>query len=210
MTLDGRIIGVDFDNTLICYDELMCRIARGEGMIPDQVEARKTAIRDYLRARPGGERLWQQLQALCYGTEINRASVMPGAIEFFQECRRHGVPAFVVSHKTEKAAGDPDGPNLRTSALNWLEGNGFFVEETGLSRSKVAFGSTRREKLDLIRSLGCTHFIDDLEETFLEPSFPAGVHKILFQPKAPETPRLGMNLGLSWEEIRTVVLARRD
>ena len=31
-----------------------------------------------------------------------------------------------------------------------------------------------------IRALGCTHFIDDLEEVFLEPSFPSDVHKILF------------------------------
>ena len=210
MNLDRRTIGVDFDNTVVCYDELMCRIARGEGMIPNHVEAKKSAIRDYLRARRGGEEVWQRLQALCYGVEISRASVMPGALAFFRACWTHRVPAFVVSHKTDKAAGDPDGPNLRTCALDWLEVNGFFSEQTGLSRGKVFFGSTRHEKLDLIRSLGCTHFIDDLGETFLEPSFPVGVHKILFQAAAPTSLPPDVRLGPSWEEITTALLARCD
>jgi len=51
-----------------------------------------------------------------------------------------------------------------------------------LSPSCVYFGATRHEKIEHIQRLGCTHFIDDLEEVFLEEDFPGGVEKILYAP----------------------------
>ena len=206
MRTKPRIIGVDFDNTVIGYDALMGGIARREGMIPEQFEGGKNTIRDYLRAREGGELLWQRLQAACYGIEIDRAQAMPGVLDFFKACRGRRIPAFIVSHKGEKAAGNPDGPSLRVCALGWLEKNGFLSDDTGLTWEKVMFGSTRREKIEHITVLGCTHFIDDLEETFLESSFPGGVQKILFRQEPPRSVPPDVRLAKSWAEITSVVV----
>jgi hypothetical protein len=43
----------------------------------------------------------------------------------------------------------------------------------------VYFEGTRTEKIARIVALGCTHFIDDLEEVFDDPAFPSGVERLL-------------------------------
>jgi hypothetical protein len=90
-----------------------------------------------------------------------------------------------VSHKTEDANfGDP-GVKLREAALRWLQAEGFVDSAAfGIARERVLFEDTRRAKIERIRTLGLTHFIDDLEETFREPSFPPAVARILLAARA--------------------------
>ena len=45
---------------------------------------------------------------------------------------------------------------------------------------RVFFENSRAAKLARIGAVGCTHFIDDLEEMFRDPDFPARVSPILF------------------------------
>ena len=86
----------------------------------------------------------------------------------------------IVSHKTEYANFGEANVNLREAATAWLERHGFFEDtQLGLCRTNVFFESTRAEKINRIGALRATHFVDDLEETFLEASFPLGVEKIL-------------------------------
>ena len=51
-------------------------------------------------------------------------------------------------------------------------------------------------------------FVDDLEETFLEPDFPEGIEKILFAPH-DHAPVPGARMCRSWDEIREQVLFSR-
>jgi hypothetical protein len=55
------ILGVDFDNTIVRYDELFHRIAVERGFIPKSLPARKKEVRDFLR-RQGHEQTWTELQ----------------------------------------------------------------------------------------------------------------------------------------------------
>ena len=64
------LVGLDFDNTIVCYDRLFHRLARERGLIPEHVPATKGAVRDHLRnvgrERVGGgqflcERLWSHI-----------------------------------------------------------------------------------------------------------------------------------------------------
>lgn len=197
----AEVVGIDLDNTIIDYDEALHAIALREGMIPEETRADKTAIRDYLRALPDGEGSWRLLQALAYGREIARAQVMPGALDFVKDCRARGMQVHIVSHKSERATADPDGPSLRQSAIRWLDDKGFFGEDTGLSPDRVHFGATRAEKVSIIARLGCTFFIDDLPETFEEPAFPAGTKRLLFRRDAHRGASSGKNPG-SWTEFR--------
>lgn len=200
------VIGVDFDNTLVSYDALLQSLARERGWLPEGTYPSKKEIRDFLRRLPEGEEQWQRLQAVAYGPRIAEARPAEGAEAFFQCCKRRGAKVYIVSHKTELAGYDETGTNLRTAALAWMTAHRFFAPDgLGLSPDAVCFGATRREKIARIEMLGCTHFIDDLEETFLEDCFPAEVEKILYAPRRLCHAPPGVKLAESWEEIAAYV-----
>ena len=129
------------------------------------------------------------------------ASLTDGVGTFLQECAHRNVKVMIISHKTEFANYDQTGTNLRSAALDWMDRNRLFdCGAYGLSRSDVHFEATRGEKLGRIENLGCTHFIDDLEETFLEESFPKDVEMILYTPHPSPTPA-NVKLAADWPEI---------
>lgn len=197
------IIGVDLDNTLVSYDEVMHRVAVQEGLIPMGAVKNKQDIRDRIQQSPDGELQWRKLQAIVYGPKMGEAKLIDGVRQFFDFCKRHRVKVYIVSHKAEYATLDETGISLRAAAISWMRSNRFFnVDGLGLSEGDVYFESTRREKINRIRQLGCTHFIDDLEETFLEESFPVNVEKILYAPHTRYSSLRGVKIANSWEEMR--------
>lgn len=197
-----RIIGVDFDNTVISYAATLKAIALERGLISAQVAESKKQIRDQVRLLPNGEIEWQKLQAVVYGARIGEAKLIDGVQRFFELCTVSGSRIYVISHKTEFAGYDETRTNLRQSALEWMEANRFFdVNGLGLTPESIFFGSTRQAKIDLIVKLGCTHFIDDLEETFGEPSFPSNVEKILYAPHSSSGVLPGIRVETSWQGI---------
>lgn len=196
----NRIIGVDFDNTVVGYDALMREVGLKRGLLPPESGKSKKEIRDIIRSLPAGESEWQKLQAIVYGPRMGEAELIEGVQTFFRLCRENKVTTFIVSHKTEYAGCDGERINLRAAALSWMEKNSFF-ERLGLSPASVHFEATRAAKLDRIRRLRCTHFIDDLEETFLEALFPASVEKILYSPRGRFASVAGAKVFGSWAEI---------
>jgi hypothetical protein len=92
--------------------------------------------------------------------------------------------------------------NLRTAAMRWLEQEALFDEERyGLNRGRVFFEETRDAKIARIKALGITHFIDDLEETFLEKSFPGGVAQILYSPQPAHNGKRTWRAFGTWADI---------
>ena len=174
-------VGIDFDNTLIRYDEVFLAIARERKLLGPTFSGNKQAVRDAIRLLPDGETTWQRLQGHVYGKGIGKAAMFAGADAFLRRCRTAGHELFIVSHKTEFGHADPDRVNLRTAALGWMEAHGFFAPDMyGIARDNVFFEGTRSEKLRRIAALNCAYFIDDLEEVLTDPGFPAGVNRILF------------------------------
>jgi hypothetical protein len=174
-------IGIDFDNTLISYDEVFLMTARERKLLGPGFSGNKRAIRDAIRLLSDGENAWQRLQGHVYGKGIGKAAMFEGADAFLRHCRTAGHEVFIVSHKTEFGHQDPDRINLREAALGWMEARGFFAPDTyGIGRDHVFFEGTRGEKLSRIAALRCAYFIDDLEEVLTDPGFPAGVNRILF------------------------------
>ena len=51
-------IGIDFDNTIICYDKVFAAAAQRRGLVPDGWTGLKTDLRNYLQSKPGGELAW--------------------------------------------------------------------------------------------------------------------------------------------------------
>jgi hypothetical protein len=202
---EQSVIGVDFDNTIVTYDDLMYRIALERGLIPADTARNKKHIRDTIRSIPNGESEWQMVQAIAYGKRILEARLNNGVSRFFLNCRHNNIPVYIVSHKTMFASLGDRETDLRAAALRWMETTEIFDDSgIGLPKDHVYFENTRREKIQRITELRCTHFIDDLEETFLEDSFPSTVQKILFVPAADSSPS-GVNVFRTWDEISKFV-----
>src|SRR5690349_14153661 len=185
-TSTGMLIGIDFDNTLVTYDEVFREAALARALIDADFAGTKQEIRDRIRVLPDGELAWQQLQGYVYGRGIAGAGMFEGADGFLRRARAEGLPVVVVSHKTEYGHYDPDRVNLRERAREWMRENGFFAESGyGIPAENVFFEGSRAEKLERIASLRCTHFIDDLEEVLEDPDFPPDISRILFSQNKP-------------------------
>lgn len=204
------IIGVDFDNTLVSYDEVMHKVAVQWGLISPDVRKNKKDVRDKIRQLSYGETEWQRLQSTVYGSRMHKAKLVDGVETFFRLCQKHPVRVYVISHKTEYANFEP-GTNLRSVALAWMGKNRFFeADGLGLTKESVFFEATRQEKIKRIMNLGCTHFIDDLEETFLEGSFPTNVEKILYAPHMQRSLVGAIRVVTSWQEVNEYLFETRD
>ncbi len=192
-------IGVDFDNTIVCYDSLFHRVALERGLIPPVLPPRKSDVRNHLRAA-GQEDLWTELQGYVYGARMLEADPFPGVLEFFRKCRQRDLDVCIVSHKTQYPFLGQQ-YDLHLAATGWLTAQGFFDEEgLGLRPEQVSFELTKEAKLNRIGSRGCTHFIDDLPEILGEPGFPSGTERILFDPSGSneEDPRFTRAESWAW------------
>jgi hypothetical protein len=192
-------IGIDFDNTLVRYDDVFLAAARERALLNSGFAGNKQAVRDAIRLLPDGELAWQQLQGHVYGKGIDGAVMCEGVDPFLRRCRAAGHGIFVVSHKTEYGHHDPDRVNLREAALGWMEAHGFFESDTyAIPRENVFFETSRAQKLRRIAALNCAFFIDDLEEVLTDPDFPPGVNRLLFGA-AGSSP--GLVVCSSWQRI---------
>lgn len=197
-----RTVGVDFDNTIVAYDDVMCRIAVEHGLIAADSRMSKRRLRDSIRLRPHGEEEWRSVQAEAYGHRMDEAKLAEGVSGFFRQCREKMVRLHIVSHKTETAGSGGREFNLRSAAMAWIRRRGVFgANGLGLSPDSVFFESTRKAKIARIASLGCTHFIDDLEETFLDKSFPPQVVKILYNANSDPCELKDLVVCRNWTEI---------
>ena len=177
-------IGLDFDNTLACYDGVFMLESKILGFITSCWSGSKQDLRDELRSRPDGERLWQTLQGRVYGPSMEQAVMFPGVAAFLMRSRQRGDEVFIVSHKTEFGHFDPTSTPLRQAALAWMESKRFFDQRRfGIPKGNVFFAGTRNEKVQQIARLNLDIFIDDLEEVFSEEGFPP-INKVLFNSKA--------------------------
>jgi hypothetical protein len=197
-----NIIGIDFDNTIVSYDELMHKVAVEQGWIDIHLEKDKKIIRDSIRLSIDGEVKWQRLQATVYGPRIGEAKLIDGVTQFFETCKKKSIQTYIISHKTLYSNLGESQINLREAALGWMKQHHFLNENgLGLNREQIFFESHRNEKALRAAELQCTHFIDDLEETFLEPQFPEQTQKILFSPHLSETSLQETMVVSSWDEI---------
>lgn len=179
--MESQVVGVDLDNTIICYDGLFHRLALERGLVPPDFQPSKKLIRDRVRELPDGDIEWQKLQAEAYGPRIGEASVFQGVRDFFVTASARGVRALIISHKTRSASyGDPK-ISLREAALEFLGAQGM-LDCLRDQEADVFFAETRQEKCRRVETLCCDTFIDDLLETFQEPEFPRHTERLLFDP----------------------------
>jgi hypothetical protein len=191
-------VGIDLDNTIISYDRLFVQLASERFLIPSGFPPNKQAIRDHLRAQ-GQEDRWTELQGLAYGSRIDEAVMFDGVQDFFQKCHAAGVDWIIISHRSlVPYLGEP--VDLHAAAFDWL----MKQQLIGIhSLDRVKLSVTREAKLQSIQQSQCDVFIDDLPELLLDPAFPQGVRRILFDPANQNRDSAEYERARSWWEIST-------
>jgi hypothetical protein len=197
-------IGIDLDNTLVCYERLFPALARERGLVPADCAMSRIELRDRLRAE-GREHLWTELQGEAYGPRMREAPPFDGALEFLARCHRAGAAVFIVSHRSRKpySGGTAD---LHDAAHRWLEHHGFAGDNGGaLPQENVRLEPTLGRKIDAIAALGLSHFVDDLPELFAHERFPAATLRILFDPTRAWEGEAEGNRVASWNEVSALL-----
>lgn len=203
------LIGLDFDNTIVRYDRLFHRLAVERELIPQGLTQSKHAVRDFLRSI-GREEEWTELQGIAYGPRIVEAEPFPGVKSFLSRCREVGVQIAIISHKTRHPYRG-DSHDLHAAAHAFLEAHGFYQSgETGMTPERVFLELSLPAKLARVESLGCNAFVDDLPEVLLEPSFPRGVRRILFDPAAAYPNESRYERVETWNDCAELLLTGQE
>lgn len=172
-------IGIDFDNTLVQYDDLFYKIAIEKDLIPLDLRRKKTSIRDYLNKKDQGH-LFTELQGEVYGKRITEATPTPGSIKAIKMLVAKGFDIKIISHKT-KFPYLGHKYNLHDAAMSWLDSNKYFLpSEINLKEENVFFNTSRDKKIELIHKFKCDYFIDDLPDIL--DSLSNDIKKILYYP----------------------------
>jgi hypothetical protein len=190
-------IGIDFDNTIACYDGVFHAAALERGLVPENLARDKNSVRDYLNGA-GRADDFTELQGHVYGARMDLASPYFGFADFVVSARQAGHDLFVVSHKTRLPILGAK-HDLHAAARGFLTARGL-TGEGRIDSSRVFFELTKGAKVERIAALRCDAFIDDLPEIFALPGFPKATRPVLFDP-ADQFRDVAFDRRLSWAEI---------
>lgn len=195
-------IGLDFDNTIACYDSAITRLAEEMFELPDLVPRTKLGVRDYLRMQDR-EIEWTAFQGELYGPGMRYAEAYQGAIKTMVQLSAIGHELFIVSHRSKKPYAGPL-YDLHAAARTWLKET---VQSHGLfTNDQVFFLESRDEKVKKIKELGCEIFLDDLPEVLEASEFPVTTRGILFAPDGSKEKTLSKYTIISrWTSLPAVI-----
>ena len=179
------IVGLDFDNTIACYDQAIARLSKEILDLPANVPPTKLGVRDHLRAA-GREPEWTAFQGHLYGPGMNYAEPFPKAVETIAALQDKGHKTLIISHRTRHPYAGPQF-DLHASAKSWILDKLVLRSRRLFPESHVFFNESRGEKIALIRSLACDVFLDDLPDVLEDAHFPSTTKKLWFSKKSPPT-----------------------
>ena len=175
-------IGIDFDNTIACYDGVFHAAALERGLIPSDLARDKNSVRDHLNGS-GRRDDFTELQGYVYGARMDLVSPFPGFAEFIGVAQGAGHELFIVSHKTRHPILGPK-HDMHAAARGFLEDRGLIgAGAAKIDPSRVFFELTKQEKVARAANLRVDLFVDDLPEILAMPGFPVKMRKILFDPE---------------------------
>lgn len=201
------IIGVDFDNTIADYDHVFAKVAKDMGFMETADVLSKSGVKNYLLSQTGGDQNWQRLQGQIYGKYMSIAEIFSGFMEFLLLAKIRNNSVFIISHKSEFGHFDENKISLRSEAMKWILSRK--IASCGkhkLFSDDIFFETTREDKINRIIELGCTCFVDDLQEVFNEINFPESINKYLFDPQHKAENNSSYVVVDSWRSITKKLL----
>ena len=191
-------LGLDFDNTLINYDEVFFKLALEKNLIPPSINKDKKSVRKYFIDN-NIEDEFINLQGEVYGLKVLEAKQSFGMFEALRSLKDN-YELIIVSHKTKYPYSGKK-YDLHKAASNWLEVNKFF-DQNGLAikRENVYFEITKENKISRIEQLDISFYIDDLQSilSMINPS----IKRILYSPKLNEKIDKDFYLLENWENLK--------
>ena len=194
-------IGIDFDNTIACYDGVFHAAALERGLIPAELGRDKNSVRDHLNDS-GRKGDFTELQGYVYGARMDLVSPYPGFAEFVAAARAAGHDLLIVSHKTRHPILGPK-HDMHAAARGFLSDRGLMGSNAAqIDPANVFFELTKDDKVARAKALSCEVFVDDLPEILAMAGFPEGMRKILFDPEQQFAGTAGeFDRRASWAEI---------
>jgi hypothetical protein len=197
-------IGIDFDNTIVCYDGVFHAAAIARGLIPADLAGDKNSVRDYLNSQ-GRQDEFTELQGHIYGARMDLASIYPGFQTFVAAARAAGHDVYIVSHKTRfpilGARHD-----MHLAAFDFLKQRGLVGPgPDSVVAENIFFELTKEEKVARVAHIGCQVFIDDLPEIFSLAGFSEGMRGILFDPQDRHSD-LQIERYASWDALQKALI----
>ena len=198
-------IGLDFDNTIVCYDEAIARLSEEMLDLPKELPRTKVSLRDFLHAA-GREQEWTAFQGKLYGPGMIYAKPFEGVDDTLVKlvAREHEI--CIISHRSKVPYAGPE-YDLHKAAYEWISRNllqreilGSHIKEIDIN-TIAHFEETRARKIEMIRVLNCDIFVDDLIEVLLDREFPPETKRILFRPDGPVPDLLEASAIRNWKEL---------
>jgi hypothetical protein len=174
-------IGIDFDNTIACYDGVFHAAALERGLIPAEISTDRQSVRDFLRAQ-GRDADFTLLQGYVYGARMDLVTLYPGFVETLRDLVAGGHTAYLISHKTKQAIAGPP-YDLHAAARKFLETRALIGTPGGLRPEHVFFELTKEDKVARALALRCEVFVDDLPEILEMSGIRDNMRPILFDPQ---------------------------
>jgi hypothetical protein len=183
-------IGLDFDNTIVCYNQAIALLAEDFFDLPIEIPRTKLGLRDYLRAEDR-ESDWTAFQGELYGPGMRYAKPFEGAISTMQQLIVKGHELAIVSHRSRHPYAGPQ-YDLHLAAHNWITDHLSPCEIFDEQSKNTYFMETLSGKLKKIADIRCDIFVDDLPAVLDSTEFPGSTLGILFDPAAIkyENPRI--------------------
>ena len=175
------IFGIDFDNTIVNYNLAFKKVIKKEKInLSKSLEKEKfdskIQIRNYFLKNNDID-LWKKIQSKVYSKYIFEGYLNIEILKLLKYLDKKKIKFYIVSHKTiypyfgKKI-------NLHRLSKKWLRLNFFNLKNNFKKNYKSFFETTKKKKLNKIKLLKITHFIDDLDEIL--NLLPANINKIKF------------------------------
>lgn len=198
------LIGLDFDNTIVCYDKAITRLADELFDLPPHLPRTKLALRDFLRQN-NREPEWTAFQGALYGPGMAYAEPFEQALETMQALKDMGNSLCIVSHRSLRPYAGP-AYDLHAAARAWVDE--WLANSSLIENAMSHFHETRWQKIAAIRDLGCNAFLDDLPEVLEDDHFPSSCQAILFDPESSYAQSRSQRVE-RWGEVPALLINRK-
>ena len=174
-------IGLDFDNTIVCYDEVFAKLCLEFPDFPVKARRDKSSVKEYLVSK-GLNSKWTELQGLVYGPSMRDAKPYLGVVEVLRDLEDKGFGLVVISHRTRYPYRGQRF-DLHRYAHQWVESHLGDIEQFK-NAENIFFLESLDDKVRKANELRCDYFFDDLKSVLTHPDFDKHITKILFDPRS--------------------------
>ena len=190
-------IGIDFDNTIACYDNAFYEVALEKNWIDPKILKSKVSVKIEMHKR-NLFREFTILQGLVYGKNILKAKLFEGFKNFLADnLKFHEF--FIISHKTRyPIIGEKI--DLHSAAYKFIKFNKLEYFYNDINK-KIFLEPQKEKKIKRTNTLNLDFFIDDLPEILEMEGFLEKTKKILFDPNHMSSKLSPLKNFSSWEEI---------